>query len=442
MRNISEKDRLAKNSQIRETKKATLERHSSMLCKTFDVKIQENKLSEIQKEALTRVFLEQKWFKNYILNWSNEGYTIGEKRYLGKFDIRTKTITKKNAKMEDEEITLKYLSSQEKLSLINTMSANIKTLATLKKKGNKVGRLKFSKEETAIGLIQYGISYKIVSSKRVKIQGLPKAYPVNGLKQFVNIPGLEFANARLLRRATGYYIQIVCYAPKEQKVKEKINEKLGIDFGCTTSFTLSNGEKIDAKIPESGRLKKCQRSMAKKVKGSKNWLREVHKVQKEYQKLTNRKNDAANKFVSKVSKYETIVIQDEQLSKWHKSGYGKTVQHSILGRVKSKLMTAPNVVVLGKTVPTTKLCTKCGQYHDELKVWDRAFKCDCGVEMDRDVHAAKNMVWFFENNVGVERTNLKRMEIKALVSKALSSGSEKSTCENQLKSAKYEAESL
>lgn len=175
--------------------------------------------------------------------------------------------------------------------------------------------------------------------------------------------------------------------------------------------------------------------MAKKQKGSKNWYRELKKVKKEYQKQTNRKNDIANKFISKVSKYETIVIQDEQLQNWQKNGHGKAVQHSVLGRVKSKLKQMSNAVILGKAVPTTKLCTKCGQWHDEIKVWNRTFKCDCGVEMDRDVHAAKNMVWFYENNVGVERTKFKRMEMKALVDQALA-------MENQLLSAKYEDSSL
>ena len=156
---------------------------------------------------------------------------------------------------------------------------------------------------------------------------------------------------------------------------------------------------------------------------------------KEYQKITNRKNDLANKIVHEFSQYKTVVIQDEQLKNWHKNGHGKAVQHSVLGRVKSKLLLSPNIVVLGKTVPTTKLCTKCGQWHDEIKIWDRTFKCECGVKMDRDVHAAQNMVWFYENNVGVERTKFKRMEMKALVDQALAK-------ENQLLSVKYEDSSL
>lgn len=424
---MTEQKRLEKNRRISESKRSTLERHSSMLVKTYTVKIQWNACSKAQKEALERVFLEQKWLKNYIINWSEN-----PENKINKFDIKQKIITKKNAKFEDEEVTLKYLSSQAKMSLVNTMYSNIKTLHTLKEKGlQKCGKLKYSKEEIAIGLVQANVSYQIKSSKRVKIQGLGKAFPVNGTKQFLNIPGIEFANARLLHLATGYYIQFVTYQPKSQP-KEKIKETIGIDFGCSTTFTLSNGEKISAQVPESERLKRLQKQQAKKVKGSKNFQRAVKKVRKEYQRITNRKNDLANKLVAKFSEYETVVIQDEQLKGWHSGGHGKAVQHSVLGRVKAKLLRNPNTVVLGRTVPTTKLCTKCGQWHDEIKVWNRTFKCDCGVEMDRDVHAAQNMVWFYENNVGVERTKVKRVKMEALVKEALASS-------NQLLSKKHEA---
>lgn len=427
---MTEQERLEKNKRISESKRSTIERHSNMLCKTFGVKIQWNQCSKAQKEALERVFLEQKWLKNYILNWSEN-----PENKINKFDIKQKTITKKNVKMEDEEVTLKYLSSQAKMALVGRLYSNIKTLHTLKSKGlQKCGRLKYSKEETVIGLIQPNVSYQLKSRKRIKIQGLGKAFPINGSDQFFDIEGLEYANARLIHRATGYYVQLVTFVPKEQP-KKKIQETLGIDFGCSTAFTLSNGEKISANVPESERLKKLQKQQAKKVKGSKNFQKAVKKVRKEYQKITNRKNDLANKIVAKVCQYETVVIQDEQLKGWHSGGHGKAVQHSVLGRVKTKLKSKSNVVVLGKTVPTTKLCTKCGQWHDEIKVWNRVFKCDCGVEMDRDIHAAQNMIWFYENNVGVERTKVKRVEIEALVKEALASS-------NQLLSEKHETMGL
>lgn len=414
--------RLAKNKQISQTKHETIERHASMLCRTFDVKIQENQLSKAQKEALERIFIEQKWYKNYILNWCEQDK---ENNKLSKFNTKQTKITHKDKDMQDVEVDIKYLSASQRQCLIARMYANIKTLHTLKVNGKQQpGKLKFSKEETIINLKQYGMTHKVLSSKRIKIQGIPKTIVVNGLNQFINITNIEFANARLIHRGTGYFVQFVCYVPKENKVQNKIEKTIGIDFGCSTSFTTSEGKKISASVPESERLKKLQKRQAKKVKGSKNWLRTVKQVKKEYQRITNRKNDLANKIVHKFNQYQTIVIQDEQLRNWQKNGHGKAVQHSVLGRVKSKLKQLDNVVILGKTVPTTKLCTKCGVWHDEIKVWDRTFKCDCGVEMDRDIHAAQNMVWFYENNVGVERIKVKRLEMKALVDQAIAIGSQ------------------
>ena len=90
-----------------------------------------------------------------------------------------------------------------------------------------------------------------------------------------------------------------------------------------------------------------------------------------------------------------------------------------MGTVKAKLKELSKTVVLDRSLPTTKLCSRCGKFHDEIELWDRTFSCSCGVNEDRDVHAARNMVWFYENNVGVGRTNLKRVEIEALVNSVL-----------------------
>ena len=46
------------------------------------------------------------------------------------------------------------------------------------------------------------------------------------------------------------------------------------------------------------------------------------------------------------------------------------------------------------------------------------YHCECGLKEDRDVHAAKNMLWFYENNVGVGRTKFKREEIQEAIDKA------------------------
>jgi len=425
--------RKEKNSKISRSIKATYEKRAGQKCRVFTVKIQDNKLSKLQKEQIKMMFVEAKWIKNAILAWSDNN----PDNKIWNYDIKNKTVVHKDKDMKDVEVALKYLPVQERQCVQSEMISNIKTLSTLKKKGlQKCGRIKFVKEIKSINFKQYGVSHRIVSSKRIKLAGVSKTVQVNGLSQFVN-DGFEYANAKLLNTLKGYYVQFTTFADKSGVNDKQDNGKvLGIDFGCSTAFTTSEGEKINASVQESERLKRLSAGLNRRQKkGSKNWYRTVGLMGIEYQKMTNRKNDLANKITAHFNEYHTVVIQDEQLSNWMKGNHGKAVQHSVMGRVKAKLMLNPKTVVLSKTVPTTKLCTSCGQYHDDMKVWDRTFTCGCGVNMDRDVHAALNMVWFYEHNVGVGHTNFKRAEMEALVLSALSTG-------NQLTSVKHEADCL
>ena len=50
---------------------------------------------------------------------------------------------------------------------------------------------------------------------------------------------------------------------------------------------------------------------------------------------------------------------------------------------------------------------------------DRVFRCDCGVEEDRDIHASKNMIFFYKNNIGMGRTKFKHVEIDKKISEAI-----------------------
>ena len=406
--------RLAKNKKISNSKKETLLKRESQVCHTFKVKIQESSLTKTQKEQLKMVFVEAKWLANDILNWSeNPDHKIWE------YDTKQKSVIKKDKDFKDVKVDLKFIPASVKQCVQAEMISNIRTLSTLKKNGNKVGRLKFRKEVTSVTLKQYGVTHKILSKKRVQLQGIKGKLIVNGLKQFYDDPNYEITSAKLLNTPRGYYVSFACYIDKDKCKKETNGKTIGIDFGCSTAFTTSEGKKISVTVQESERLKKLQRKFARQVKGSRRRHKTLGLIKAEYQKMTNKKTDLSNKIVHGFSQYSTVVIQDEQLRNWQKGGHGKAVQHSVLGRVKAKLLLNPNIVVISKTAPTTKLCRTCGAYHDEMRVWDRQFVCACGVSEDRDIHAAKNLVWMYENKLGVGRAKVTRMEMKALVEDAL-----------------------
>ena len=384
---MTDEKRLTKNENIKKSMRETCLRRMSQTCKVYTVKIDESRLSNRQAEQLKMLFVEAKWIYNDILNYS-------ENNDILTYNTKVKSVDVLNKNKEKEVRELKFIGSQMKQSVFANILSNIKMLSTKKKQGNKVGKLKYISEYKSLNLKQYGNTYKIYGNKRIKIQNVSGKIIVNGLEQFINIPDIEIANAKILNKPDGYYIAITTYQYTDKlPVKEYIGEEIGIDFGIKDSITLSTGKKFKASIGETERLKRLQRKLARQQKGSNNRYKTRILIQKEYQKITNKKNDIANKLVSYILSYEHIYMQDENITGWQKGLFGKQVQYSILGRIKMKLINNPRVEVLDRFVPTTKYCPNCGTIKNDIDLSDRVYHCDiCGYTNDRDIHSANNMI--------------------------------------------------
>ena len=370
-----------KNEKIAASFKATKERRKRQTPRVVDLKIVTNKLTANQREALERLFIEAKWVYNDAIGSDD----------IFKYQAPKKTVVV-HTPDGVEQREFKVLGSQMKQSIVAGARSSVKTLASLKKQGKKVGKLKFKSEYTSIDLIQAGKTYKIRGSK-AKIQNVPGWVRVRGVVQF---EGTELANAKLVRRPDGFHLLVTTYRFTDE-IPSQIKHKgvVGVDFGVKTSFTLSTGEKFDIAVGETERLKRLQRKLARQQKGSNNYKKTQDKISREYQHITNRRDDIANKLSHEILSYEQVFMQDENIAGWRsKRGYvrgGRKIQHSVLGRVKSRLMSNPRVTVLDKRVATTATCV-CGMKtkHAPNK---RVFDCDfCGYSDDRDVHAAKNMI--------------------------------------------------
>lgn len=380
---MTEEQRLAKNASIKEAIKATKEKRKSQVCRVYMLKVQKNKLSARQKEDLNMLFVEAKWLYNDILNY-------GSVKRQSIFDYKLGNVVE--VKLPDgsfEGRNLEHIGSQLKQSVYTDIKTSIKALSKLKKKGFKVGRLKFKSEIRSVSLNQYEKTYKFHNDHKVKIQNIHGLVRVNGLDQIKD--NVEFANAKILNRADGYYLAVTTYTERKP-YSNRPRADVGIDMGCHTTFTLSTGEEIDVEVKEPEHLKRLQRKQNRQKKGSNSRRRTIYKIQKKYQRLVNRKNDKANKIVADLNKrFGLIYIQDENLKGWHKGGHGKAVQHSCLGRVKAKLKSQDNVFVVNRWEPTTQQCINCGKKHP-MPQNERTFKCDCGLCMHRDLHSANRMV--------------------------------------------------
>ena len=381
---MTEEQRLEKNNRIREKGKQTREKRKSQLCRVYRVKIDISHLNEAQREHLKMLFVEAKWLYNDALTFMKD-HDISE------YD--TKVVNVHGLDKDRNLVThdLKYISSHMKQSVIAGIKYSLKALSSLKKNNHQVGGLRYKSEYVSVNLQQHKMTYRFYDEKHIGIQGFSKSLKIRGANQFWNIPNLEFANAKLLNLPDGYYLAITTYQNKGGE-KKKYKPEIGIDMGIKTTITTSDGRKFKVLIEESERLKKCQRLIARRKKGSSNRYRARKLMRKSYQKLGNKKRDAANKITHELLEHEIVYMQDENLKGWHKGLFGRTVQHSVLGLVKKKLMNSERVIVLPKSMPTTKYCPKCGNLKRDIKLSDRVYECPCGYKEDRDIHAARNMI--------------------------------------------------
>ena len=398
-------DRLEKNKQIAQTMKETRNKRKSQDCKCFKFKIDKSNLSKAQANQLKMQFVEAKWIYNYLISQDN----------IYSFDYKNLSkITHKDKNKNDIETIIQYVGSSIKQSIIQDVINQIKGLSVLKKKGHKVGKLKFKSEYNSINLKQYNHTYSIRENK-FKIQGIKRLIRVRGLDQLSKYNNIDYANAKLLYDGIDYYIVLTCFIDKEEKHYK--NDIVGIDMGVSTSLTLSDGIKYDISIGESEKLKHLQVKLSRQKKGSNNRYKTIKRIRKEYIHINNKKNDISNKIVSNIlNNNKTIVIQDEQISEWVQDGIsGSKIQHSILGRVKSKLVNNDRTIILDKWFPTTKYCTKCNT-KVELELKDRIFECpNCKTKEDRDIHAANNMIWFYLKYNKLDRSGTDQTSIKGPV---------------------------
>ena len=360
------------------TRVLTRKKRKQQTCKVYELKINKSKLSKKSLEHIKFLFLEGKWLYNSILSSKD----------IKTYDTKIKKV---NIKVKDhQEIRkLSHISSQMKQASRDRTFQNIINLSKAKKKGIKIGKLKFKSFVNSIPLKQYNHTHKILKgSNSIKIQGLKKPIKVHGLEQIPK--NSEFANANLIEKGGDYYFKITTYI---KKIKKRIpNKSIGMDFGCNTQLTLTNGIKLTYEFPVPKGIRKLDRKIMKKnKKRSNNKLKDLAKRRKLYIKLTNKKKDVKNKIVSTITNnYKYVVFQNENIKAWHSSRHGKKIQNTGIGGIISELKKNSHTpIMVDKFFPSTQLCPAYG-FKNKLELRDRIYLCsDCGYEENRDLKSAQ-----------------------------------------------------
>ncbi|RKU19864.1 transposase [Candidatus Poribacteria bacterium] len=203
------------------------------------------------------------------------------------------------------------------------------------------------------------------------------------------------------RDAAGEYWLYVVTDSVSKEVLSATGESVGIDFGMETYLTLNTGEKIYHPQPlkhSLNQLRKLNKAISRKVRGSGNWWRAVRELAQLHVKIANQRRDWHYKRATDLCRrFDTIVTETLNLDGM-KRLWGRKVSdlafYQFVEILKFKcLKHNREFLQVGQWTPTTKPCSDCGHRNENLSLSDRQWTClECGSHHDRDINAAINIL--------------------------------------------------
>lgn len=154
------------------------------------------------------------------------------------------------------------------------------------------------------------------------------------------------------------------------------------------------------KLAKSQRRLSRKRGSKKREKKSKNYIKQLHKVNRIYVHIANQRRDNLHKISTEIAnRYDIVCVENLNMRAMANKGFGNgkaTLDNSngmFLNMLKYKLADRGKyLVVVDKWFPSSQICHNCGALHSEMKDLSmRIMKCDCGITFDRDQNAAINI---------------------------------------------------
>lgn len=213
-------------------------------------------------------------------------------------------------------------------------------------------------------------------------------------------------NYVIIKHIANMWFAVINIEVKEKPIEAStIRENqviVGIDMGIRSMMVLSDGtvfENPKALRNNLRRLKRMQRCLSQKSKGSNNRAKQQNKVARLYYRICNIRKNAIHQATSFiVNKYDQIIIENLKASwmiKNHKlsQAIGDVSFYEIKRQLTYKTQwLEKELIIADQWFPSSKICHNCGHIKKEQKLSERIYTCsNCGIVIDRDLNAAKNL---------------------------------------------------
>ena len=209
-------------------------------------------------------------------------------------------------------------------------------------------------------------------------------------------------SATLSKTPSGKYFLSILINSNECLELIKNDRSVGLDLGIKDFIVTSEGQVFDNlkfKKSKIKKLKRLQRQLSKKQKGSKNRDKTRIKLSRCYESIRNKTNNYLH-LISKqlVNENQVMCIEDlnvKGMIKNHK--LAESIQSLSFGRFREILTYkcdwyGRDLVVIDRFYPSSKLCNVCGYKNKDLTLKDRNWCCPvCDTNHDRDLNASINI---------------------------------------------------
>ena len=360
-----------------------------MVLRSYKFRLYPNKEVERKLEEQMEIC---RWLYNSLLEEIEKARKEGRK-------ITQKDTQALIVKLKEENPELKKVYSKV-LQMVNyQLWSNIRALSKLKKNGKKIGKLRFKKRGRwkSMNFNQSGFS---IDAKNNRIS-LSKIGSVKA-KIHREIDG-KVKGIWIKKYPSGKWYVIV-QVENEEEIKPHTGKVIALDVGIEKFAVDSEGRAIEyPKFIDKtiGRIRKVQKELSRKKKGSRNYEKTKRRLAKLYEKLNNQRRD----FLHKLSRfyadnYDKIFVENLNIRGLVRIGKARELHRHILDAswgdfirmLSYKVEGTGRVVIKVSPKNTSKKCAMCGAIVD-MKLSDRIFSCPvCGWTADRDYNASLNIL--------------------------------------------------
>lgn len=235
--------------------------------------------------------------------------------------------------------------------------------------------------------------------KRVK---LPK---IGWVRLHEPLPTTATHNCVISRTADKWFIAFKYEIEQPSVLLDRLS--VGVDIGIKELAVTSDGKVFanpKAYRKMSKKMKRLQRSVSRKVKGSKNRTKAVGKLAKLHSRISFIRKDAIHKLTTHLAKNHSVIkIEDLNVKAFLKN-------HKLAGAIADCGMYefkrqleykaekfSSKLILVDRFFPSSQICSSCGTHRHKMPLKNRVYHCpECGHTEDRDLNAAKNIERWFE----------------------------------------------